>query len=334
MAERKHSIVINQFKGVDYKSNDLIRDPSYFKESENLELTYTGGVRGRIGYRQLWPNFGFSSMHKHIYTDIDGNVKEELLFCNGHLWKYAETSFTINTTLPVILYYDPAKEIKATLSTGEVLSHPQLTLSVGGLKFGLAEYNIGTLWEALIANGITISQYPTATQTRNWLKITSSDTFVAPTGSATQDLSALRDVLPNDIFGVWDSTYRYYIPVLMTYATAPNIIKLRHPSYVVSLQLALGYAGIAGVRADSIISVSGNIITFAYPEPIPSCTHFKQVSANASETCDHSLLAIYSVYDTAVLDTGQSEVEYSFLSAADSCFISADKVVLASNLPN
>lgn len=325
MGQHVKKNLLREIKGVDYQSHDLSRESSYFKDCKNLELSYNKGLRGRLGYRQIWEDLGFNSIYRHFYLDMDGVEKEELLFCNGHLWRYSETAFRVGIPNGVVpsLSFDKDKELVSTLPNGEVIKRPQLTLTIGAAKFGLSEYSMGSLWEALSAAGFPILVPPGRSQVCNWAKLTSI--ISSPLSQiATLEVSSTsyRDLKVNDIVGAWVSSgsgntfSRVYMPAVVAYEPTATSVSLRFPYSVNGTNLRkveLGYCGILGIRADSILRISTILpgsfwVFFAFPSPIPSVTHFKQIQEIAVGSSDHSLVS--------------ERGEPSFLTTADSCFIS------------
>ena len=104
MPEKIHSRILKRFRGVDYSTNDLERDLEFFKDAENVELSHSGGIRGRTGYRPMLTGMGFNDCFHYKTVDINDNETSKVILVNGHLWKLEETSL-ISSALMIAKSY-------------------------------------------------------------------------------------------------------------------------------------------------------------------------------------------------------------------------------------
>ena len=170
MPEKLHSRIIKKFSGVDYGSNDIDRDIEYFKDCENVELSYSGGIRGRTGYRPLLLDMGFTDIFEYNVVDINGNEISEKILVNGNLWRLKESYFTITTGTSGSFGYDTGTTVSIYESSdgGAPTDIHPFSLTVNFVKFSTAIHrDLGSLWAAIVAAGHTIT-HPASSQLFCW----------------------------------------------------------------------------------------------------------------------------------------------------------------------
>jgi len=329
MPQKINQRIVNSFKGVDYSSNDIDREFEYLKDSNNVCLSYSAGIRGRKGARPLITGIGNFAALKYEAQDVYGKLDEQIVLCNGDLFKLSDFTFTITTATSLSYELDQTSLItRTTQGVNDTLSFPSMVLSVNGVKYPVSNISIGELWEQLIANGHTLS-YPTSSRTVSWGKLAKFNYINNLSNSVTfLDIGTLQI---NDI-----------VTVRCDYATTPsrprqpesrllqgvvvNISGLtvtirfsdHHVKYTSTNASSSGsWVGPPAVTGCAITSVnsSGKSVTFKYPEPIPSVVLFKQVSAQASTSklvSDHGFLGV---------KTTAKNIFYDSVNANESLFI-------------
>lgn len=326
-----HVRAIRKFRGNDYSSNDLDRDVEYFKDSENIELSYSNGVRGRLGYRPLLTGLGFTDVFNYKAVSENSTDTEEIILCNGFLWRVKEVSFTISGSGPVTssFGYDFSTTVSRTqVGVDDTLEYNPLTLTVNNIKYSTTDYpNIGSLIRQLNIDGHTITM-PTSTQTLNWGRLATGGTYSGNAGATLSNPIPPRDLELNDIFGVlFQNGFRkvMFLPVVVSSISGSSITMrlpvradsvlrlLEYPPYFVT-----NFFGFYATPSSAILSVSNNVVTVAFPEPIPCANLFQGFSADFPSTAavDFSFLG-YS-FDSNTL------VDYSAINANESLFVSCE----------
>lgn len=328
MPRKEHSRVIKKFRGLDYSKNDIDRDIEYFKDCENVELSYSNGIRGRIGYRPLLVGMGFLDLFNYESQDVLGNKVSEIILCNGFLWRLKKVTFNITTASSLSWGYD--ETITYTLPAGQGVnsfSYSPLTLKVNGKDYAAFDYkNIGALWDALIRQGETIT-YPVSTQTLNWGKLQS-------TAEVKNQFNAIYDeigtIQVNDIFGMfveYPFFKRQWVPMIVT-EVGSGVLRLRSPvtplywDGKVTVDYGggspIGYCGFSGTPTQGILSVDEvkKEVTVAFPEPIPCSSHFRPLLFD-----NPSKYRVHYSYLGSPTTLGQV-VDYSFINANESLFVS------------
>lgn len=340
---KSHEQVIKDFRGVDYSSNDIDRNVEYFKDSSNMELSYSKGIRGRLGYRPLLTGFGDGDVFKYETVNVEGEELSEVIVCNGHLWRVKETNIFVNGATTSSLYYDYNNLWTNDPTLSPYL--PQFTLKVDNKTYPLSDRYFGEVLLALAADGYAVT-YPVSTQTLNWGRITPgamnnnftiATTFSTPNAFQVNDiitvLMAFNSAAPAFAIGLTKLT-----PCVVVSISGSNIVlrpstakTIRNTS--LNYAIASSYAGIYAMSATCITSVSNNVVYFSFLEPIPCVTLFKQLSTNYISTrksvgLDHPYLGNNQETNIGLIN----QVDYSFVNASESLFISSNRIAPCNNV--
>ncbi len=248
--QKFHQRIIKDFKGVDRHSTDLDRDPSFFKDSTNLELTYQKGIVGRLGYSQVL-SAELYGIHTYNFYDVEEDTqKEELLVFNGEFFRVKEIYFEINGTAEVTFSFNPS-----VVTTLDNVAYSTPCLRVAGTNFALQDYFLGELWEAVDAlSGVSLVKMPTAVKTPylGWSKI-------SPISSSevSQTLSGSYDLSENDLIATYCSSTKAPRAILIGTIAGSTVTIGKTGANIVGLEMRYdSWLGVASFFSTCITRVA------------------------------------------------------------------------------
>jgi hypothetical protein len=115
----------NNFLGVDYKSNDLVRPIEFASDALNAQYTKVGTITKREGFQYRAASSGISGLFSYNRIDPDtGKAAPELISLDDEIRKLIESTITITYTgseafVPLNLFYDEeSAEFRCTIDDG------------------------------------------------------------------------------------------------------------------------------------------------------------------------------------------------------------------------